>query len=70
MKIVIGRDNCVWCDKATALLDKTGTPYVYVSVHDPHWLDLMKRMGLKTVPQVFDLVGGYKELKEKTNDVS
>jgi len=34
MKIVIGRDNCVWCDKATDLLDKQGVPYVYVSVHD------------------------------------
>ena len=70
MRVVIGRDNCVWCNKATDLLDKKGIPYVYVSVHEPHWLDLMKRMGLKTVPQVFDLVGGYTELEEKTNDVS
>jgi len=66
MKIVIGRDNCVWCDRAQDLLFKNDTPYVYVSVHDPHWLELMKRMGLKTVPQVFDLVGGYTELEEKT----
>lgn len=66
MKIVIGRDNCVWCDRVQDLLFKNDIPYVYVSVHDPHWLELMKRMGLKTVPQVFDLVGGYTELEEKT----
>jgi len=47
--------------------DHRQQPYVYVSVEDKHWLDLLVGLNLKTVPQVFKLVGGYTELLEEEN---
>ena len=70
MYLVVGRENCPYCDKAKQTLDYWQEPYVYVSVEDKHWLGLLKGMSLKTVPQVFKLVGGYTELLEEgINDV-
>jgi len=70
MYLVVGREDCPYCDKAKETLDYWQESYVYASVEDKHWLDLFVGMGLKTVPQVFKLVGGYTELLEEgINDV-
>lgn len=67
MYLVVGRENCPYCEKAKKELDHRQQPYVYVSVEDKHWLDLLVGLNLKTVPQVFKLVGGYTELLEEEN---
>lgn len=56
---------------ATAwLTSHTGPEALSAKLSMTGWLDLLKGMSLKTVPQVFKLVGGYTELLEEgINDV-
>jgi glutaredoxin len=65
MYLVIGRKNCSYCDKAKELLTSQGKEFVYVDVaSDPVWKEfLVKGIKVKTVPQIFDLIGGYEELR-------
>ena len=72
MYLVIGRENCSYCDKAKDLLDSKGKEYVYVditsgdSVNDAVWTKFLKQdMGVNRIPQVFQLVGGFEELYEE-----
>jgi glutaredoxin len=72
MYLVIGRENCSYCDKAKDLLDAKGKEYVYVditsgdSVNDAVWKKFLTQdMEVKTVPQVFQLIGGFEELHEE-----
>jgi glutaredoxin len=64
MYLVIGRENCPYCDKTKELLTSTDLDFVYVDMDsDPVWKDLLvKDMKVKTVPQIFKLVGGYEDL--------
>lgn len=74
MYVIVTRDQCNFCDTAKALLRGSNTPYVEYNVQSKSskWiLDLIKKAGYTTVPQIWDkdgnYVGGYTELKEKFN---
>lgn len=70
MYLVIGRDNCPYCEKAKRLLESRNKEYIYVditsgdSITDTVWKNfLVDTMKARTVPQVFKLVeGGYEGL--------
>jgi glutaredoxin len=76
MYLVIGRQNCPYCDKAKELLDSKELEYVYVDITsgdcilDSVWKHfLVDDMKVKTVPQVLKLIpGGYTGLKEELDD--
>jgi glutaredoxin len=70
MYLVIGRKNCNYCEKAKELLTSQGKEFVYVDITsgddnaDPFWKKfLVTNMKVKTVPQVFNLIGGYEDLR-------
>lgn len=67
--VVLGRENCPFCDKAKELLKEKGLSYVYYDVRKvPFLRTLCLLSGFTTVPRVFnplgDHVGGYDDLKE------
>ena len=63
MIYVYGRKECVYCDKAIALLDESGLDYTYIDIYEkPETLEMMRRRGHATVPQVYNgdiHIGGY-----------
>lgn len=66
--VIIGQPNCVFCQKAKALLMEKYSDYHYFDLKTNPWLlELFKMSKLKTVPQIFspegDLIGGYEELE-------
>jgi len=72
MYLVIGRQNCAFCDEAKQLLTTKGLEYVYVDmtsgdgITDTVWKNLLVNdLKVKTVPQIFNLTGGYTELLEE-----
>jgi len=74
MYYVIGKDNCPYCDKAKAALEKNNTPYVYKNLSRlaeakrNQWVEFIKNeLGLKTVPVCLK-VGTSVELEEWLND--
>lgn len=74
MYVIVTRDQCNFCDSAKALLRGSNTPYVEYNVQSKSskWiLDLIKKAGYTTVPQIWDKdgnhIGGFTELKEKFN---
>jgi glutaredoxin len=65
--VIIGAANCIYCQKAKAVLMNKYSDYNYFDLAKEPWIkDLMKLSQLKTVPQVFTpegkLLGGYEEL--------
>ena len=71
MYLVIGRQNCPYCEKAKELLEFHRVPYIYKDITsgdcitDAHWKHfLVEDVQAKTVPQIFKLVGGYEDLFE------
>ena len=69
MYLVIGRKNCSYCDSAKDLLDSRNISYVYKdittgdNVEDTIWKNfLVNELEAKTLPQIFNLTGGYTEL--------
>ena len=71
MYVVITRDQCNFCDAAKAMLKGAGIQYVEYNVQSKSskWLlDLIKKAGYTTVPQIWNSsgvhVGGYTELKQ------
>lgn len=70
MFTIIGKNNCSYCLKAKELLSGNGIFYKEFNIEETEhkWLlDLVRKAGIKTVPQIYDMsgrhVGGYKELK-------
>lgn len=72
---IYGRNNCVWCDRAKALLDEKGLTYKYMNIEEnENYLEAFKENfpGAKTVPQIIKLdwydvdewIGGYEDLHE------
>ncbi len=67
--VVVGRADCMYCSKSVGLIREKGGVVNYYSLNDSKWvLDLFKKAGIKTVPQIWDIqgnyIGGYTELKE------
>jgi glutaredoxin len=72
MYLIIGKQNCPFCEDAKALLSMKGEEYVYVDITsgdcilDSMWKTfLVDDLRVKTVPQVFKLTGGFQELYEE-----
>lgn len=71
MYTVLGKDGCKFCDMAIELLESKGLEYEYIQIDkegNEAYLNELKSLGLKTVPQIKDegnkLIGGYQELKD------
>lgn len=68
MYTIIGRKDCIWCEKAVDLLEARFKPYEYFSLDHCKWLKpLMVESGYTTVPLIFRenaVIGGYRELEE------
>jgi glutaredoxin len=71
MFVVVTRDQCNFCDSAKALLKGANIQYTEYNVQtqSSKWiLDLIKKAGYTTVPQIWDRsgnhIGGYSELKQ------
>jgi len=70
MYTIVTRNQCNFCDTAKALLQGLGIEYQEFNVQESRWLlDLVKKAGYTTVPQIWDHnghhIGGYTELKER-----
>ena len=69
---VFGRDNCVFCKRAVALLEKRGKKFAYIDLEEGDNLEEMKAwvaeftdVPPKTIPQIFahgKYVGGFTEM--------
>jgi glutaredoxin len=72
MYTIIGRWDCIWCDKAAKLLEIKNEVYKYYLYHDhPLTKLLMKVAKLNTLPQIWDgdhYIGGYAELEVYLKD--
>ncbi len=59
-------DYCPFCDAAKSILEKRGITFEEIDVSSPvKKMELKKRTGWRTVPQIFideKLIGGYQEL--------
>jgi glutaredoxin len=71
MFVVVTRDQCNFCDSAKALLKGANIQYTEYNIQtqSSKWiLDLIKKAGYTTVPQIWDRsgnhIGGYSELKQ------
>ena len=66
---VYGKQDCIWCERAKAIITERNIPFNYYSVGEDVGIDfvLEKFPGVRTVPiiEVNDKhIGGYDELKE------
>jgi glutaredoxin len=65
--VVLGRSNCVWCERVKDLLRTYGVTFADFNIIDcPELIAFLQASGLTTVPQVFvdgQLVGGYQETR-------
>ncbi len=66
--------NCVWCERAEALLKSRGHDYVVVpGTRSGPYADFIDAADFKTMPQVFlgaDYIGGFLALQAYMNGVS
>jgi glutaredoxin len=72
--VIVGRDNCPFCEKAKKLLEKKDFGYAYVNLtYWPEEAERLKREGFKSIPQIWykgslvtgvDAPGGYAALVE------
>ena len=66
--IVYTTSYCPYCIRAKALLSAKGVPFEEIDLtnEDEMRMDLVKRTGRRTVPQIFiddTSIGGYEELQ-------
>ncbi len=65
---IIGKQKCVWCDRAKRLLTEKGFVYDYTELNATNvatYALLMQKAGLTTVPQIWygeTYIGGYEDL--------
>jgi len=79
---IYGRDNCVWCERAKALLADLNEPYEYHNIeensnHLQNFQTIFKNarsvpqiLYWKTEPSKFFIIGGYSNLAEWLRDKS
>ena len=71
MYLVFGKDNCPYCEKAKKEIDYWGDEYVYINLSDEdtdataYKVLLKDKLGMKTVPVIMEVIGGYVELITK-----
>ena len=68
--VIIGKENCPWCDKAKELIEEEGFTFAYFNIggtEEDRLRIFLKSLNLATVPQIFveggAYVGGYDDLK-------
>lgn len=64
---IVTRPDCIWCDRAKALLTSLGHSFREVPADTPEGAELLAAKSLKTVPQIWrdrHYVGGYTDLIE------
>lgn len=67
---VYSMQNCPYCVKAKGLLTQRGISFETIMIDDwsdEAWDDLVKKSGMKTVPQIYvegKLIGGFTQLAE------
>lgn len=71
MYLVIGKNDCPWCKKAVSHLKDTREDYAYLNLDEfddvarANFVHTLKyKVGIKTVPAIFNLIGGYEQLME------
>lgn len=74
MYLIVSKPNCKYCDAAIKLLEENSLTYIKVDLgvleeyskeFKEVFSSMLKREGLKTVPQIFKLVGDF-EIFEKS----
>lgn len=84
MFVILGRENCSYCDMVKELMHVKKYAFEYYNLEvdeNEKWRQLMRERELKTVPQVFIrtvlgqltplgylLIGGYEKTKEWIED--
>jgi glutaredoxin len=75
MYLIIGRDNCTFCDKAKAHMERNSLKYIYKNISKmddieyKFYVDLVKEdIGMRTLPVIFNLIGGYDQLINGKNN--
>ena len=70
MYLVIGKDNCPFCDRAKAMLEGNNLPMIYININneEPEVQGFLKGLIQKdltetTEQQLFTYIGGEKELE-------
>lgn len=64
---LITRPDCIWCDRAKALLASIGAEYTEIALSGERARTLMESLGAKTVPQIYEgdrHIGGFTDLIE------
>ena len=61
---IVGKDNCKWCERVfDKIVREEGDMFEVLKLEDyPFLKDLLKKVGLTTVPQVWygtEFIGGY-----------
>lgn len=64
--VILTKENCPWCERAKALIEKAGNTYAEFLVPEhPVLRDFLYANGVRTVPQVFldgEWIGTYEDL--------
>ena len=73
MITVYSKNNCPFCDRATALLESKDIPFKVIKMEDePDAREFLMEQGLRSVPQIFKdgvlLPGGYQGLAGKDEE--
>jgi len=67
--IVLGKDNCEYCDKAVQQLEELGIEFSYLNVEDPDETSLVADIILfankTTYPMILKVVGGSTDLTDQ-----
>ena len=69
MFTIYTQDRCNFYIRAKMLLDSKGEPYEEININEnPDAKEKIKKLGFKTVPQIWldeEHIGGYEELEKK-----
>lgn len=73
MLTVYSKNNCPFCDRATALLESKEIPFTVIKMEDePGAREFLVDQGLRSVPQIFKdgvlLPGGFQGLADKDEE--
>lgn len=73
MLTVYSKNNCPFCDRATALLESKEVPFQVIKMEDePGAREFLIDQGLRSVPQIFKdgvlLPGGFQGLADKDEE--
>jgi glutaredoxin 3 len=73
MITVYSKNNCPFCDRATALLESKSIPFQVIKMEDePDARGFLMDQGLRSVPQIFKdsilIPGGYQGLADKDEE--